>query len=73
MSDNSKSNIYSVILLILGLVCIGGAAIFMIITYKKAASVNELIMPLVYAFIPFLLGFILFKLGMKNLTNKVKK
>ncbi len=69
MGENNKSNIYSIVLLVLGLLCLIGAAVFMIISYRKASSVNELLMPLIYAFIPFLLGFILFKLGIKKIEK----
>ncbi|MBL4935756.1 hypothetical protein JK636_08290 [Clostridium sp. YIM B02515] len=69
MGENNKSNIYSIVLLVLGLLCLIGAAVFMIISYRKASSVNELVMPLIYAFIPFLLGFILFKLGIKKIEK----
>lgn len=61
---------YSIVFLILGIIGLVATIIIMINTYKNSANANELVKPLIYGFIPFIIFFALLRIGIKGLSNK---
>jgi hypothetical protein len=63
---------YPVLLLIIGIIGLAGNLIYMISLYTVAASPRELVRPIIYSFIPFIICFIIFRLGVKGFVDRNK-
>jgi hypothetical protein len=63
---------YPIILIILGSLGLVFSGLSLLNIYKGANKVGELVMPIIYNFIPFTVSFLLLRLGMKEF-NKIKK
>jgi uncharacterized protein YacL len=64
---------HPIALLIVGTLGAAFTGIFLISSYKSTVKVSDLIMPLIYGFIPFVFFFILLKTGINELINRKNK
>jgi uncharacterized membrane protein len=74
MSDNKtkKPKNYSIIFVAAGVLGIIGTAAYLVGGYKSSNNMQELMKPLIYMFVPFVISFALFKTGINGLVNKKK-
>jgi uncharacterized protein YacL len=63
---------YPFVFIIIGAIGIVVTGILMINIYKGANKVRDLLLPLCYSFIPFMISFLLFRLGIGRLINRNK-
>jgi high-affinity K+ transport system ATPase subunit B len=61
-----------VLALVLGLIGAALTAISIFITYSSSSNVSELMIPLLYNFIPFIISFVLIKIGIAGLIERKK-
>jgi hypothetical protein len=61
-----------VLALILGLIGAVLTAVSIFITYSSSSNVSELMLPLLYNFIPFIISFVLIKAGIAGLLERKK-
>lgn len=74
MADvKNKFKKHPIALLIMGAVGVAFTGIFLISSYKSTVMVSDLIMPLIYGFIPFAFFFMLLKTGINELINRKNK
>lgn len=71
-NETKKTENFSVILLVAGVAGIIITAVFLISSYRTSNSMQELMRPLIYMFVPFVVSFALFKAGVNGLVNKKK-
>ena len=63
----------AIIMIGVGIIGLIITSVLIINNYKEAASSNELLKSIIYNFVPFVISFVLFKLGIKGLTNQNNK
>ncbi len=63
---------YPIVLVILGALGLVFTGISLIGLYKSTTKVSELAKPLMYNFIPFVISFLLFKIGIDELIKRKK-
>lgn len=68
LEDRMKK--YSLIMLIIGVILFIFTVVSIIVSYTQADEVQELVMPMIYNFVPFSIAFVLLKISISNLKNK---
>lgn len=63
---------YPVVLIIVGIIGMVVTTIALISNYKGSKSVSDLLLPITYGFIPFVVSFLIIKIGMKELLGLKK-
>jgi hypothetical protein len=71
MKDKLKK--YPVVVLIVGIIGVALTGIYLLSSYRNAEKVSDLVMPLIYGFMPFALFFLLLKTGVNELINRKSK
>lgn len=61
---------YSLIMLLIGIVLLIFTAASIIVSYTQADEIQELVMPIIYNFVPFAISFVLLKISITSLKNK---
>jgi hypothetical protein len=64
---------YPVVLIVLGGLGLAFSGLSLVTAYKSSSKVSELILPLIYDFVPFFISFILVKIGINEIINRNKK
>lgn len=71
LSDSAQVNgTYPILLIIIGIIGIIGTGIVLILRYKSSNNTSELTMPILIGFLPFVVSFMLIKIGMNKLLGK---
>lgn len=63
---------YPVLLIIVGIIGMIVTTIALILNYKGSQNVSELLLPIIYYFIPFVVSFSILKIGIKELLERKK-
>ena len=71
LSDSAQVNgTYPILLIIIGIIGIIATGIVLILRYKSSNNTSELTMPILIGFLPFVVSFMLIKIGMNKLLGK---
>jgi uncharacterized membrane protein len=60
----------AILFIIIGIVGIIATAIVLIFRYKSSSNASELTMPILFGFLPFVVSFMLIKVGINKLLGK---
>ena len=69
-NNNQVRGTYPILLITIGIIGIIGTATVLILRYKSSNNASDLTMPILIGFLPFVLSFMLIKIGINKLLGK---